>query len=708
MAKVTTQSSLLFTLKVVLDGTEEDGVTPKRITYVAVESCLGCFQTLEQEKLQKVLTEQKVRHKFMPRTLEHDNFIAIEIKDMFTVIRHMEDAGWMIKDHVPFFVWKVVSESVQKPRLESHLVRDRVGPELWNILHPYQQVGVRFAAEKEHAYIADEMGTGKTLQSLVACKYFETDWPVLVVCPSSLRYTWRTEIMQWLGLAESDVFVVKAGKALFAPEPPPIKAEHQCSPDAWKIYGKKVKAHEKKLQAYRKGPAIHHKFLIISYSLLAKQTIEQWLCQKRYRVSVLDECHYIKSLSSKRSRAAIKVTKPSKVRLLLSGTPFNYPSEMFQQIKVMDPTIYPWFFNFGANGAEEPGKYFYGLRYCKPHRIQFRNRDQWVFKGYDNHEELNAVFNTFMIRRRKHEILTQLPPKNRICITLDPLTTKQEQEIAKLLKEEKKEKRMDPSEERKRAVTGGPVKVKGGPEKYMKSFRLANQYKIPHVIKFVKDHIIDDLMTECPTMKTLIFMHHNVMREALETCLNEKGMTFFVINGKTTPLKRDEYVQAFQNTDQYRVGLLSVTAAGVGLTLTAAQTVVFTEILFGPDQHLQAEDRAHRLGQQNDVNIFYLLEPKTTDDINFGMIRKKERESSTMLDGKANMLQTSRMTMPDAGERHLSRLLMPKKIKVSRVKSQKRRAQPSMEDFVTDNTGPRRITVKRRRREVTVMRLSEE
>ena len=129
------------------------------------------------------------------------------------------------------------------------------------------------------------------------------------------------------------------------------------------------------------------------------------------------------------------------------------------------------------------------------------------------------------------------------------------------------------------------------------------------------------------------------------------------------------------------MALLSITAAGTGLTLTAASTVVFTEILFGPDQHLQAEDRAHRIGQENQVNIFYLIEPKTTDDINFGLIRKKERESSRMLDGKPNMLSSRRIAVNEEDSKTISDLFAPKKkIKIIRAGGKKRSAPSYLTD----------------------------
>jgi SWI/SNF-related matrix-associated actin-dependent regulator 1 of chromatin subfamily A len=630
MSNVTSQFPLSFLIKVLVDGYEEDRVTVKRKSYIAIESCMGSFPYIEAEKIKSILLANNIRHKYTDRTIEHDSFIAIEVPDMFIVIRLLEDAGWRIKEHVPFFVWQVVCESMSVPEISWSTIREKVGSEIWDGLHSYQKVAVQKIAERKVCYIGDEMGCGKTLESLVGCYYFQDHWPVLVVCPSSLRYTWRSEIVRWLHVDEKRVFIVKASKDL-----------------------------KKKAKPGQSSSIPEHDFLIISYNLLARPDVTALLLDK-YDIVVLDEAHYIKSMGSKRAYAALKVSTKASVRILLSGTPFNYPVEMYQQLKVINPRIYPWFFNGNVDEEDEPGKYFYAKRYCKPHKIRFRNREQWVFKGFDRHEELNAVLNTFMIRRKKLDVLTELPYKNRICITLDPLTKKQEKQIADLLKEEKKAKRSEESsdqEEKKSQVAISSIKT-GSPEKFMKSFRLANQFKIPHVLNFVKDHILDDLMTENKKMKTLIFMHHDAMREALEECLTEKDYKYFVINGATTAAKRNEYTEDFQKTHKYRIGLLSITAAGVGLTLTAASTVVFTEILFGPDLHLQAEDRAHRLGQKNTVNIFYLIEPKTTDDINFGLIKKKERESALMLDGKLGHMASQRFGMPEEGEK-LSNLIMP-------------------------------------------------
>jgi len=627
---------LTFGLIVSEEGLEEDAVTPKRMSHIYIDGP----NRVEQERIQYVLSSQKISY-----SLLRDGRVGCSVGDMFTVIRVLEEHGWTIQDHVPFFVWQVISQAQARPGLTMEHMREKIGASFWDKLHPYQRVGVRFAAERGICYNADEMGTGKTIQALMSCKYFEEQWPVIIVCPSSLKYTWRDEIRRWLEIPLEDIYVVQSTKHLMKVKP--------------------------------------HRFLILSYGLLARGSVLTELTSRQYKICVMDECHYVKNRKCKTSQAAYKLIQKASVRFLLSGTPFNYPSEMYQQIKLLNPTIYPWFFDEKNPQLEEPGKYFFAQRYCKPRCVQVRNRPQWVYKGYERHTELNAVLNTFMIRRRKHEILTQLPAKNRICITLSPLTKKQEKELSTLLKIEKKP----------------TVTVQSSSDTYSQAFHLTSKYKIPYVLEFIKDHLLSDLMTEQPDMKALIFMHHDIMREALEKCLQECHYSYFLINGETTPAKRNEYTRDFQSNSKYRIGLLSITAAGVGLTLTAASTVVFTEILYGPDQHLQAEDRSHRLGQKNTVNIFYLLEPGTTDDMNFGMIRKKERESSTMLDGKANFLSYHRVNM-DTSTQSLSE-------HISHPTEKRPRHIPESEPVQFNESGG--IVLKRHKRTVpAVMRWNDE
>ena len=105
----------------------------------------------------------------------------------------------------------------------------------------------------------------------------------------------------------------------------------------------------------------------------------------------------------------------------------------------------------------------------------------------------------------------------------------------------------------------------------------------------------------------LIFGHHKCILDAIESQLREKKAKFIRIDGSTPSNERSGLVQKFQENDVYRVAVLSIKAAGVGLTLTAASLVVMAELDWTPGNLIQAEDRAHRIGQASSVNVHYLL-----------------------------------------------------------------------------------------------------
>jgi len=592
-------NNLSFVLRVRPVGFEFDGVTQKKKTYVGIVGG-------DQKQIIEVLLKNEIQHTIIPK---NDVFTSEELflepKDMFTVIRLLEEEAWVIKEYPPFFVWKVISESEEIPQIDVSVLREKIGCEIWDKLHAYQQVGVQKMVQLKKSFNADEMGCGKTLQALITCQYYAEQWPVLISCPSSLKFTWKSEIMNWLQIPEKEIFVIGATKDL------------------------------------AKIPT-NHKFLIISYNLLIRPVVIDYMKAHVYDVMILDESHYIKSLGSQRSNATLQVIANSNIRILLSGTPFNYPSEMYQQIKALNPTIYPWFFNYRDSDFQEPGKYYYATRYCKPAKVNFRNVESWVFKGYDRSEELNSVLNTFMVRRKKSDVLSQLPEKTRICITLPPLSAKEQKKVDSLLQDDSTKKKKKEKGEKKEKVEKKFQFQEQSREKYMEAFRLSSQFKTPHVIEFIKDQVIGDLLKENKHMKVLIFFHHQNMMESIRELLQEKEIKFFLIDGSTPPIKRQEYVDSFQNTNKYNIALLSITAASTGLTLTAASTVIFSEVLFGPDLHLQAESRSDRMGQKNMVNIFYLIQAKSTDEINFGLIKKKERESSRIIDGKASHIESTR------------------------------------------------------------------
>ncbi|KMZ61503.1 hypothetical protein ZOSMA_522G00010 [Zostera marina] len=132
--------------------------------------------------------------------------------------------------------------------------------------------------------------------------------------------------------------------------------------------------------------------------------------------------------------------------------------------------------------------------------------------------------------------------------------------------------------------------------------------KIPAVLDYLSTVIEDGC-------KILIFAHHQTMIDSISQYLDKKKVLYIRIDGKTPSSLRPDLVSKFQDKENVKAAVLSIKASGLGLTLTAASTVIFAELSWTPGDIIQAEDRAHRFGQANSVNVYYLLANDTADDI---------------------------------------------------------------------------------------------
>ncbi|CAA3030429.1 SWI SNF-related matrix-associated actin-dependent regulator of chromatin subfamily A 1 homolog [Olea europaea subsp. europaea] len=131
------------------------------------------------------------------------------------------------------------------------------------------------------------------------------------------------------------------------------------------------------------------------------------------------------------------------------------------------------------------------------------------------------------------------------------------------------------------------------------------------------------------------------MIDSIHQFLLKKKVGCIRIDGSTPAASRQALVTDFQEKDSIKAAVLSIKAGGVGLTLTAASTVIFAELSWTPGDMIQAEDRAHRIGQVSSVNIYYLLANDTVDDIIWDVIQSKLENLGQMLDGHENSLQVS-------------------------------------------------------------------
>ncbi|XP_058083597.1 uncharacterized protein LOC131231432 isoform X5 [Magnolia sinica] len=167
-----------------------------------------------------------------------------------------------------------------------------------------------------------------------------------------------------------------------------------------------------------------------------------------------------------------------------------------------------------------------------------------------------------------------------------------------------------------------------------KIYNDSSEAKIPAVL----DYLGTVIEAGC---KFLIFAHHQSMINSIHQFLLKKKVGCIRIDGTTPSSSRQALVSDFQERENIRAAVLSIKAGGVGLTLTAASTVIFAELSWTPGDIIQAEDRAHRIGQVSSVNIYYLLANDTVDDIIWDVVQSKLENLGQMLDGHDNTLEVA-------------------------------------------------------------------
>ncbi|XP_053453456.1 SWI/SNF-related matrix-associated actin-dependent regulator of chromatin subfamily A-like protein 1 isoform X1 [Nycticebus coucang] len=242
----------------------------------------------------------------------------------------------------------------------------QVDDKLLSNLMPFQRTGVNFAIAKGgRLLLADDMGLGKTIQAICIAAFYRREWPLLVVVPSSVRFTWEQAFLRWLpSLSPGDVNVVVTGK-----------------------------------DCLNSGLVN-----IVSFDLLSKLE-KQLKLKPSFKVVIIDESHFLKNSKTARCRAALPLLKVAKRVILLSGTPaMSRPAELYTQIIAVKPTFFPQFHTFG-------------LRYCAAKKMPWG----WDYSGSSNLGELKLLLEeAVMLRRLKSDVLSQLPAKQRKMVVVAP------------------------------------------------------------------------------------------------------------------------------------------------------------------------------------------------------------------------------------------------------------------------------------------------
>jgi SWI/SNF-related matrix-associated actin-dependent regulator 1 of chromatin subfamily A len=350
--------------------------------------------------------------------------------------------------------------------------------------------------------------------------------------------------------------------------------------------------------------------VIINYDILGKWKSK---LRKTFDVLVADECHYVKNKEAKRSKALYGLK--AKRKLFLTGTPIlNRPVELWTIVSSLAPEEFDHFWTFAK-------------RYCKP----VKNRFGWEFTGATNLDELHErLRSTIMVRRTKAQVLPDLPPKRRQVIELASdhiagliaVEAEAWKEHQTRLKELRALTRSggEPNEKQLEQMRAGINAAFGDLAKLRQATALA---KVPLVVEHMKS-VLED------AGKLVVFAHHRAVVAELAEPFGDAAVT---LTGSDSSESRQASVDRFQEDPTCTIFIGSITAAGFGLTLTASSHVVFAELDWVPAHLTQAEDRTHRIGQENSVLVQHLVLEDSLDARMVGTLLKKQRVIDKVVDG---------------------------------------------------------------------------
>lgn len=335
-----------------------------------------------------------------------------------------------------------------------------------------------------------------------------------------------------------------------------------------------------------------------------RRTLEQWGAEATvcsygripsggdWGLVVADEAHYLKSRESQRAQALLPVLLAAPYALLLTGTPCpNRPEELYMLLHALRPTLVRDFTSFAA-------------RYCNPRRTRFCAYDT---RGTDRQQELKWLLGrAFEVRRTKAQVLPQLPDKLQGTLYVDA----------------------DPSSRAEMACLRAKLDKALGNGSRLAQTLVMEMYR---ATAHAKAQAAAALVAGRVRSGTVVFAHHQVVLDAMQQAL-PPTMRVGRIDGRTTLAQRQRVVDGMQ-AGTLDVALLSMGAAGVGLTLTRASVAYFLEIPWCPAVLRQCEDRIHRIGQESVCTIYYIIAEDTLDAHVWRSIHRKERVAARIGQG---------------------------------------------------------------------------
>ena len=439
-------------------------------------------------------------------------------------------------------------------------------------LYPYQKEGIRFATKAGKAIIADEMGLGKTIQAIGTAELLRREGligSVLILCPTSLKYQWRSEIKKF---TNAEVYVIEGN-------------------------------HLKRKEAYNRPEP----YKIISYNSAANDI--KILGGLQTDMLIMDEVQRLKNWNTQISRAARKIE--SDYSVILSGTPLeNKLDELYSIVEFVDNFRLAPYYLFKENHilTDETGKVL----------------------GYKNLNEIGKKLSDILIRRRKKDVKLQMPKRMDKNLFV-PMTDEQMgmhsewQFQVSILVKRWRDRHFLSDKDRKRLLLLLSQMRMICDSSYILDQKTRFDTKVEECVNIVSDIISEE------GEKVVVFSQWERMTRLIAKELEAKEIGFEYLHGGVPSEKRKNLVDNFQNEPSSRV-FLSTDAGSTGLNLQAAATIINIDLPWNPAVLEQRIGRIYRLGQQNNIQVINLVAPHSIEESMVGKLRFKTSMFEGVLD----------------------------------------------------------------------------
>ncbi|XP_036127932.1 chromodomain-helicase-DNA-binding protein 1-like isoform X1 [Molossus molossus] len=484
---------------------------------------------------------------------------------------------------------------LQTLQTESRAEAARAGPRVqeqdlrqWGLtgihLRSYQLEGVNWIAQRFHCQngciLGDEMGLGKTCQTIALFIYLtgrlKDEGPFLILCPLSVLGNWKEEMERFApGLS----CVIYTGD-------------------------KEERTHLQ--QDLKEKPGFH--VLLSTYEVCLKDA--SFLKSFHWSVLVVDEAHRLKNQSSLLHKTLLEFSVV--FNLLLTGTPIqNSLQELYSLLSFVEPDV------FSKEQVED-----------------FVQRYQNIEKEAESASELHRLLQPFLLRRVKSEVAAELPRKTEVVIYHGMSALQKKYYKAILMKdldafenEMAKKVKLQNVLSQLRKCVDHPYLFDGvEPE----PFEIGD-----HLIEASgKLHLLDKLLAYLYSRghRVLLFSQMTHMLDILQDYMDYRGYSYERVDGSVRGEERHLAIKNFGQQPIF-IFLLSTRAGGVGMNLTAADTVIFVDSDFNPQNDLQAASRAHRIGQNKSVKVIRLIGRDTVEEIVCRKAATKLQLTSAIMEG---------------------------------------------------------------------------